>query len=476
MNQDSTIPLCVDLDGTLVHTDTLIESFAHVFKKRPFTALALFFTLRHGRAHFKRRIISLGHIPVRTLPYNKELLEWLHDQKKQGTVLCLATASDGIIAEAIGRYLGIFDHIVASDGTHNLSAGGKAQALIAKFGKGGFDYIGNSFADIPVWHAARHAYIANAGLGLLREVQQFKTIKKVFVSRKNTRSTVYARAIRIHQWIKNLLLFVPVLTAHKLVDETASLNSLIGFFSFSFMASSMYLINDLLDLEADRSHPTKKNRPLASGELSVHHALITSAILLLTSFLLSLLLPPAFFFLLKGYFILNLIYTIYLKRILYVDVLMLAFFYALRILAGSFATGIPISSWLIAFVGFMFLSLALVKRTAEVTNLQLRGEHRAVGRAYTSDNRNTLMIAGLACAFASLVIFELYIQSPHIAVLYSAPAMLRWLTLVFGLWLARVWYFAYRGTIHDDPTTFAVRDAFSYVTGILVISIIFLAS
>lgn len=470
MNTDS--PICVDLDGTLINTDTIIESTIQLIKTKPSNIFLLAVWLCKGKANLKHQIARRVSLDVTLLPYNKPLLDWLKKQKQNGRPLILATASDQTIAQKIASHLGIFSHVVASDSQTNMSSHRKAQTLTQLHGAKQFCYAGNSRADLAVWQAAGSAVVVNASPALIKAAGAQAPIEKIF-PRQPLSLPVIAKTIRIHQWVKNLLLFVPLIAAHRVADAPALFAVTTAALSFCFMASAIYIMNDLFDIEADRTHHTKKFRPLARGSIPPITAIIIAAILGTTSIALALPLPPRFAVALALYVIINLAYSSTIKQIALLDVITLSSLYVLRILAGGAAAHIVTSSWLLVFAMFLFTSLALVKRFSELTNLARQNKDKASGRGYTSDDKQLLGMLGIASGFISLLVLALYISSDTVTNLYRTPILL-WLMLPLLLfWVSRLWLLAYRGEMHEDPIMFAIKDSPSYLVliGTLIIMI-----
>lgn len=469
---NSQLPICVDLDGTLITTDTIIESAVRLIKSRPSSMFLMPFWLAKGKANLKHQIARRVSLDVTLLPYNQPLLSWLKEQKAAGRSLTLATASDKTVAQKIASQLGIFDHVVASDGQTNMSSLKKAQALTTLHGTKQFCYAGNSRADLAVWHAAGSAIVVNAAASIVKAAGSAAAIEKIFPRQPLSFQTI-AKTIRIHQWVKNLLLFVPLIAAHKVADIPLLISATIAALSFCCMASAIYIMNDLFDVEADRSHHTKKFRPLAAGTIPPLTAITIAGILGIASLALALPLPPRFAIALALYVIINLAYSSTIKQIALLDVITLSSLYVLRILAGGVATHIVTSSWLFVFAMFLFTSLALVKRFSELTSLARQNKDKAIGRGYTSEDRQLLGMLGIASGFISLLVLALYISSDAVTNLYHTP-MLLWLMIPLMLfWISRLWLLAYRGQMHEDPIMFAIKDSPSYLVlvGTLIIVI-----
>lgn len=468
------VPLAVDLDGTLIRSDLLMESLAGALKRNPFTVFRLPLWLAHGRARLKSELAKRCDVDVALLPYDPAVLRELRRQRSEGRWLILATASDRSLAQRVADHLGIFDDVIASDGARNLKREAKARALTERFGEAGFDYMGEDRHDVPVWRHAREAYVVGSDSLAAGARAAGKPVH--VIPREAPRAATLARALRVYQWAKNILLLVPLLTAHVLFDPDALLAAVFAFVAFSLAASSVYVANDVADLQDDRRHPTKRARPLASGELSIGYAMILAPALLAAALALATLLPVEFAFLLATYLAMNLAYSLGLKRVPLLDVFVLAGLYTLRILAGAAAVDVPVSHWLLAFSLFAFLSLALAKRFVEVSNVAAREESRVGGRGYVAGDGDLLAMLGVACAGLSALVFALYITNPQVVVLYSAPAIL-WIAVpVLLYWMSRVWFLAHRGELHEDPLLFALRDPASYVTGLVVVAVVIAAT
>ncbi|MEJ5329227.1 MAG: UbiA family prenyltransferase [Desulfobaccales bacterium] len=466
-------PLCVDLDGTLVRTDTLLESLLILLKSRPWLFFLLPIWLLQGRAATKRRLAELVDLPVDTLPYHQDLLRLLRDEGGRGRTLVLATGADERLAQRVAKHLGCFSEVLASDGRANLTGRRKAQALVARFGSNGFDYAGNDRRDLPVWRHARRALLVAAPARLVRRVRRFHPqVQVVGVPLQAYR--VLPRALRVYQWLKNLLVLVPLVAAHHFRELALWGQAGLAFLSFSLVASGIYLINDLLDLEADRRHHQKRFRPLAAGELPLTYAPPLALVLLGGGFLTAGGLPWAFSGLLGLYVILSLLYSLYVKRLALMDVCLLALLYTIRIFAGGEATRIVISYWLLTFSLFFFLSLAFLKRWAELQS-QAGNPHALPGRGYSAVDLEAVAAMGTASGYIAVLVFALYINSTTVAALYRHPHLL-WLIIPLLLyWVSRLWLLARRGEVQEDPILFALKDRGSYAVAALFGGIFLLA-
>jgi len=460
------LPICVDLDGTLVKTDTLIESSLALLHRNWFYLLLFPWWLLRGRALLKRRIAERTPLNVASLPYNEELLSLLQGERKKGRRLVLATAADQIIASRIADHLGCFAEVLASNGSRNLKGAAKLRVLEKRFGAKGFDYAGNSRADVAVWRGSNRAIVVAPSSSLAAHLPE----DRIVVGRAPTfraRLLALIAALRMHQWAKNILLFLPMVTAHNLAPHIIG-KAALAFGSFSLFASANYLINDLLDLAADRNHERKRFRPFASGELPLGWALAGIPLALAAGTACALLTTSAFVAYLAVYLACAILYSVRIKRIVLADVLLLAALYDIRIMAGGSAVDIPISQWLLGFSMFLFLSLAFVKRYSELRAVRLRNGDGSPGRGYVRGDLELLLPFGIGSGYLSVLVLALYLNSPEVRVLYFRPQVL-WLTCpVLLYWISRIWMMAYRGEMDEDPVLFAVTDKVSYAAGLII--------
>ncbi len=460
----SILPLVVDLDGTLIHTDMLQESALNVLGKNPLTALRMPYWLSKGLAILKSRLATRAEIDPDTLPYNHAFLDWLKQQKSLGRKLILCTGSHISIATAIANHLGIFDETMASEGNINLTGKNKARALETRFGQGGFDYAGNSSTDLAVWNGARRAIVVNASSKLARQAGQHCEVEQVFSSPVRELKT-FGRVLRVHQWLKNVLLFIPLIAAHQLTSSTSWQALFMAFLSFSLCASAVYITNDLLDLTNDRQHPRKCKRPFASGMVPVWIGVMVAPVLLICSLGLAVFVSDAFLKCLMFYFILTCAYSWGLKRLMLVDCLTLAMLYTIRVIAGAAATNMGLSFWLLAFSGFLFLSLAFVKRYAELELLLHSGKDKVNGRGYYTTDASLIQTLGISSGYAAVVVLALYLNSDAILKLYQTAELVWGAVPVLLFWISWMWMQAHRGNMHDDPLVYAVKDKASLLAG-----------
>ena len=468
------MPLCVDLDDTLIKTDLLAESLLLLLKAAPWTLLWWPAWLWRGGAHFKRRVAERVQIAPETLPYDAEFLDFLCSQKQAGRTLVLATASDRTLASGVARHLGLFADVVASDGVINISGAAKLAALQEKF-RDGFDYAGDSRKDLAVWRGARRAIVVRAGPGLTEAVRRITTVERVFEPPAG-RCWAAALTLRPHQWAKNFLLFIPLVTSHEIVRAELVMTTLRAMIAFSLCASGVYVLNDLLDLASDRAHPIKRGRPLASGVVPIIWGPMIMACLLAAAAVLSIGLSARFQLAISAYFLITLTYSLRLKGLLLVDVFCLAGLYTLRILAGHAVTDIPLSPWLLAFAMFIFLSLALLKRYIEVAALSTSATTQVSGRDYVATDAAVLMTLGAASGYLSILVLALYINSDQVVRLYKNPSLLWLICLTLLYAVSRLWVLASRGQVGDDPVLFGLKDKVSYAAVALTLVVLTAAS
>jgi 4-hydroxybenzoate polyprenyltransferase/phosphoserine phosphatase len=465
-------PLVVDLDGTLTPTDTLAESILKLIKRRPLSLVILPFWLMKGRSVLKARVAEFAQLTTSTLPLREGLIDYLTAEKARGRTLMLATAAHRSIAEPIARRLGLFDDVLASDEHINLKGKTKLAAIQAHYPHG-FVYAGDSRADLPIWAQAKGAILAGAAANVSAKVRSTGHVEREFLAAP-AGGIVWMRALRLHQCAKNLLLFVPVLTGFAF-EPSRVISALMAFLAFSLVASATYLINDLWDLDSDRVHPRKCLRPFASGSISIVRGIAVATLLLLTGFSLAATVSLKFAAMLALYLVLTSAYSWSLKRYVLIDVLMLAVLYTLRIVAGSVAVDVPVSSWLLAFSVFAFLSLALVKRCSELVSLGQIGMCTAHGRDYRASDLTVLWPLGCASSIASVVVFGLFISTPETGLRYPSHELLWLVGFALIYWEARLWIKTSRGEMHDDPLVFAIRDFGSRITIAAMLAMMMLA-
>lgn len=442
----------------------LHESALRVMRDKPLHLLRIPYWLSRGKAFLKSNLASHTDFDPASLPYNHDLLAWLQAQRAAGRRLILCTASDRTIAESIAEHIGLFDEVMASDGSSNLAGRNKAAALEERFGRRGYDYVGNSSADLHVWQGARRAIVVNASERLAREAGRLCEVEKEFPS-PSLGLGILRRVLRAHQWLKNALLFIPLLAAHQVFNAESWIGLLLAFVSFSLCASTVYIANDLFDLESDRAHPRKRARPFASGRVPAWMGVLLAPVLFGLSLAVGSLVGPDFMFWLLVYFAVTCVYSWRLKQLVLVDCLTLAILYTLRIIAGGAAAGLAMSFWLLAFSMFLFLSLAFVKRYAELQLQILHGKGKVHGRGYTTDDAPLIQMLGVNTGVAAVIVLALYLNSDAVIVQYAMPEMVWAAVPVMLYWISWIWLQAHRGHMHDDPVVFAVKDRVSLIAG-----------
>lgn len=477
MNLPEPLPLVIDLDGTLLRSDLLLETGLLYVRENPDQILLPLIWLANGKAYLKSKLSRATELDLKVLPYDPGVIALIESERADGRKIILATASYCDLAEGIADHLGLFDEVIATDSTRNLSGRRKMEELVERYGEGGFDYVGNSHDDLIVWKAARRAILANPEIGVESKARRQGNVDHVIYSRRASFGD-WGRAFRLHQWLKNILVFVPLLAAHQVTDLQLLMQGVMAFLLFGLCASSVYILNDLLDLNDDRQHPTKRHRPFAAGQLPIKVGMMVFPLLLLVAFVASLLLlPPAFAGVLAAYYVLTLAYSLVLKRRIVLDVIALATLYTVRIVAGAAAFGIQLTFWMLAFSMFMFLSLALVKRYAELQRARVSGlAEKVFGRAYSPGDLEMIASLGASSGYTAVLVLALYINDVNSGGLYRNPELI-WLACPLLLfWISRVWMLTHRGEMHDDPVVFAIRDRASIIVGILFAAVFWAAT
>lgn len=479
------VPLCVDLDGTLVKSDTLHDALMVMLRQSPVSILKSFGWLRQGKAAFKRNVTSVVMLDAAHLPYNHPLLQFLREEKARGRKIYLATAAEKALADRVADHLGIFDGVLASEGKINLAGKNKLAAFQEMFPQG-FCYIGNALPDAKLLAVCQTPMVANPHGKLKVAMKRAGTVPVRVFEDKKPAIKAFFKAIRIHQWAKNALIFLPLLLAHEIRWNTVA-GAAVAFLSFGLCASATYIINDLLDLEVDRRHPRKRLRPFAAADLSVGAGLAIVATFFAFSILLGLALPQIFsavpnhsalpsphkFLIWLGiYTVMTLSYSFRLKKMVLVDAIVLSMLYTLRILVGSVSTGVMVTTWLAAFSIFFFLSLAFAKRFAELENLRAREKENAAGRGYRVGDLEQLRTFGAASGYAAVVVLALYLNSLAAQNLYPHINRLWLLIPIIILWISRLWLVASRGELDEDPVVYALEDKRSIMLGMVMLLVV----
>jgi 4-hydroxybenzoate polyprenyltransferase len=456
------VPLCVDLDGTLIRTDTLLEGM--IALAGGLRVIALLGALGGGAARFKARVAALAPFDPALLPYNEAMLAYIRAERAKGRRIVLTTAANEAVANRVAGHLGLFDEVLASTETHNLKGKAKADALVARFGVAGFAYAGDARADLPVWRQAAAAILVNVSPGVAAKAQG--PVELTIADRPPLAATLL-KAMRPHQWVKNLLVFVPIFTADAMGDPRGWLGGILALLAFCAVASAVYLVNDLLDLAADRAHAHKRRRPFAAGTAPLPAGILLCLALLAVGGALAW--QGGILVIVGAYAAISLTYSLWLKRQPLVDVFALAGLYTVRLIGGGEATHHTLSLWLLAFASFLFLSLALVKRVAEVMDSAERSPSTVSGRGYGPDDLLILELFGVASTFASSLVLALYVQYETTTGRFPSPGVLWCIVPLVLLWNCRMWLSTTRGYMHHDPILYAARD---WVTWAIVGSMI----
>jgi 4-hydroxybenzoate polyprenyltransferase/phosphoserine phosphatase len=464
----------VDADGTLIRTDLLFESFLLLIRQNPRAVLPALLRLLKGRAELKRFVASRVSLNAAALPYNLEFVAWLKKQRSAGRRLVLATASDELLAGRIAEHLGIFDAVIASDGHRNLKSEEKATEILRFFPEG-FDYAGNSSADLPVWRKARKAVAVDPPSRVLRRIEPTSKVEAVFFTPGGSGLRIWARALRVHQWLKNLLVFVPVVASHSWSDPKVLASAALVFGALSLSASSLYIFNDLLDLEADRKHPRKGRRPFACGALNVPAGLVVMILSLAGGVALASVAGPAVLGAAVAYVLLSGFYSLWIKNYAPADIFFLTGLYVLRITAGGLATHIHVTDWLLAFAMFLFLGLACCKRAAELQTMKETGAGEPDRRDYSTRDLGLVTACGVAASFTNTLVLVLYLNSDQVRAMYRSPIVLWLFAPLVLFWQIRLWMLTVRGEMHDDPVLFAATDGITWLIGVASLALMLAA-
>ena len=465
--------LAVDLDGSLAKTDLLHESLIKALYAAPWILFQLPFWLLKGKAKLKEELAKRANLNVESLPYNEELIAYLEEEKAKGREIILCTGSWHTLAKQVCDKFSFFSGYYGSDEKGNLTGTNKARLLLDTYGEKNFSYVGNEKKDCKIWQHADSAVVISKSDSLVKLAEKACPVEKSII-RDKASLKVINKQIRIHQWVKNLLVFVPLITSHQTTDINLLFSVFLGFLAYSFCASATYILNDLSDLESDRQHHKKCFRPLACGALSITQGLVISAILLIASLIISLFLPLWFLLTLILYIVITLSYSFKLKRLQTIDITVLASLYTLRIISGAAAINILPSFWLLAFSMFVFLCLAIIKRLSEIykSKDKQEGDFKLSGRGYYISDFPILMSLASTSGILSVLVFAMYINSPEVAALYAIPYALWLICPLFGYWIIRIVIMASRGQIDEDPIVFAIKDKRSWVTGFIILLII----
>lgn len=467
-------PLVVEFEETLTRTEPVLERLLSAFRKAPLEVMLVVLLAMRGRISLRSYLADNDRLDVTSLPVHMPVMDRIEQARAEGRPVFLASATDRRFVEKFAAAQDLFDGVITAEAPRSLQGAARARALVDTFGTGGFDYIGSGAGDLPVWGQARRALVSDPAPDLLDKLHVVSAdVETIRIEQR--RALALAGALRPHQWLKNLLILVPALAAHSLTAGTAWA-VLLAFLSFSLCASSAYVLNDLLDLEGDRNHPRKCLRPFASGALPLRLGMALVPALLIAALLLALMLPWSYLAALAAYLALTLAYSLILKRKVMVDVVALAMLYGVRLLAGGAAAGVVLSEWLVVFSVFLFLSLALVKRSTELVSRLGQGLVALPGRGYLCQDLPVVEAMAAASGFLSVLVFAFYINSPDVRNLYPTPLMLWGVCLLLVYWIGRILVLVRRGEMHDDPVVFAVTDRTSLVSGALAAALVLAAA
>ena len=466
---NAAVPLVVDLDGTLTPIDTLHEAIIRfLLSKHVIAIFCMCLWLMRGKAHFKNKMALVFKLDASLIPWNEDVLDYIRDQKEAGRPIYLCTASNQSVANKICEHFVEFDAAFGSDDTTNLSGTNKRNFLDRTFGKGSYEYIGNSFVDLPIWQHSQFAVVKSNNKRLLSKVKA--TGVPMFHMTVNVNfKTNTMKQLRIHQWVKNFLVFVPLLAAHEYSDIEKVSSTITAFLCFGLVASGTYIINDIVDMDADRSHPEKKYRPISAGSLPIIYGLFASFILLVAAVSISFVVSLNFAFAIIAYFIFTLIYSLYLKTIVILDIISLSLLFTLRIIAGTAACALMISPWLLIFSFFIFLSLAAMKRYIELNKMNATFQYDR--RGYDVDDKLLVMVIGLCCAYTSVAIFSIYLLSDAAQKFYSGAFPITLSIPILVYWLTHMWMSAIKYKLHHDPIVVAIKDKTSWISALLFLAV-----
>ena len=463
---ENDIPLVIDIDGTLIKTDLLYEALILLIRKNPVYILNCLLWACKGKAYLKNKIFELANLDFQLLPYNMEVLHFIKKEFANGRKIILASATPISAVIGISKIHPIFSELYGTENNINLKGENKLNVLIDRFGKGKFDYVGNSKADQVIFASSRYSYLVNPTKSVEKKTNRISNLQHSWRSRKAIIKD-YFHAIRVHQWVKNLLLFVPLITSHSFYSVHLFALTLGAFCTFSLVASSGYLLNDVLDINSDRYHPKKRYRPVASGKISLLNASILAFVFLATGLFFASQFNPAFFYSLLFYFTASFAYSLFFKKIVLYDVFLLAMLYSIRVFAGSEVIAVSLSFWLIAFSTFIFLSLAFLKRYSEFITIKDATILKKQNRGYIVEDINLVLIMGVVSGFLAIIVFALYINSSEVTKLYSKPSILGFISFLLLFWISRMWMLTSRGKMTIDPIIFTLKDVTSYIVFLL---------
>lgn len=472
--KESCHPLIIDLDGTLILTDSLHETLLILIKECPYSIFRLIKIWFQGKAKFKKFVYEQVGYKADKMPYRSEIIDYILQEKLKGRRIYLATAAYKGIADKTADFINYFDGVIATDAELNLKGIRKLEAIQQKIGQN-FIYAGDSDADIVIWKKSCGAIIVGDKVKKLTKKIQNENIPIIkHFGNSDFNLATWLKAIRLHQWLKNILLFVPLLTAFEFYDLHKLYTIVVAFLAFSLGASATYIFNDLWDLQNDRDHVNKKLRPFAAGNLSIVQGIKASIILLISAILIAIYVSWSFLGIFLLYLLITTLYSFRLKRVVLLDIIVLSVLYTIRIFAGGIVTNINISYSLLAFSVLIFLSLASVKRCAELVAISDE-KNEITGRGYIKSDLDILWPFGLSTYIGAIILFGFYINAPDTIILYNRPSLL-WLVQLFMIYLiGNLWMMTRRGFMHDDPIVYLIQDKKSLLLLALIICVVSIA-
>ena len=457
-------PLVVALDGALTPTDTLHEAIAAHLSAEPLSAPSVLARALGGGGALRAGMAETRLARAAELPLHEPVLDLVRAARAEGRRTILVGRAAQAQVDAIAAETGLFEEahgLGGPDSAGAMAGEDLAAFLTGRFGADGYDFIGAGADCTPAWRMARRSFTVGADAALIATVDAAAGHAEHILPapRGAAKWKPWIKEIRPRQWAKNALIFAPLLAAHQLDGLGACIAA---FIAFSLLASSVYLVNDMLDLKADRAHPRKRERPFAAAAIPILGGAIAAPGLALSAILIALIFTPtAFLGVLAVYYVLTFAYSLTLKRQLILDIWTLSGLYTLRIVAGAAAAALPLSPWMLGFSIFLFLSLAAVKRMAELDDQVKRGVEKTEGRAYRTTDLPVVRGLAMSTGTASVLALALYISSPEAQMIYSAPQLLWFVCLLMLYWVSRMVMVTHRGDMHDDPVVFAMKDRVS---------------
>lgn len=461
------LPIVVDLDGTLILSDTLHESAAIALFRKPVALLRALAELRHGRHMVKATLARDVDLTNEMLPLREDLVEWLRQKSAEGHEIHLCSAADQSVVDKIAKRVGIFTSAIGSNGA-NLKGRAKADYLAERFPEG-FAYAGDHAADLYVWEVSDGIILVDVSPSI---AEKTRNLGKPILAEFKTpalKPKEIIKAIRVHHWTKNVLMFIPLILAHEWTNVSLVFQTIFAFICLLTVTSGTYLLNDISDLNADRQHWSKRYRALASGKLSIKAGLTLAVSLLLGGFLFAFIISVKFAAALLAYFVITGSYSLGLKRVPLLDTLIIGVLFTMRLIMGAVLLTEPHPAWLLTFSVFFFFSLAVAKRHTEIVRASTSGSSSLKSRGYEVDDAPLTLSLGIGAAMASLVVIVIFIVQEMLpGSQYKDAEFLAGIPIMLSIWLGRIWLLSFRGQMNDDPVSFAIRDRTSIGLGVIV--------